>query len=155
MSLVYVIIINIIIIFIAFVVLNNKINKKSTSTLLEKYAGEVENLIIELNRAVEDVLNLSEERIEELKKLIKKAERILNKPAVKKSLSSTRRKPEASVDRDSKNDPVIKEPEIAGSAHLLEKTKHLLSMGHSKEEIAKILRINRAEVDFLESLNKG
>ncbi len=135
MSLVYTIIINIIIIFIAFVVLNNKINKKSTSTLLEKYAGEVENLIIELNRAVEDVLNLSEERMDELKKLIKKAERILNKPAVKKSLSLKLHEPE--------------------STHLLEKTKHLLSMGHSKEEIAKLLRLKRAEIDFLESLNKG
>lgn len=150
MSLVYTIIINIIIIFIVFVLLNNKINKKSTSTLLEKYAGEVENLIIELNRAVEDVLNLSEERMDELKKLIKKAERILNKPAVKKSLALKRHEPEIPVDIDIK-----KNADISESTHLLEKTRHLLSMGHSKEEIAKLLRLKRAEVDFLESLNKG
>jgi hypothetical protein len=46
-------------VFIVYVILNNKINIIITSTLLERYARDVEGLIIELNRAVEEVLNLS------------------------------------------------------------------------------------------------
>ncbi|HEB32529.1 MAG TPA: hypothetical protein ENI15_16920, partial [Spirochaetes bacterium] len=69
--------------------MSSKIKKNSKSTLLDTYAGEVENLIVELNRAVEDVLNISEERIGDLKKLIKKAEKLLKNPEVKKALSSS------------------------------------------------------------------
>jgi lipoate synthase len=129
--------------------LNNKINKKSTPVLLEKYAKDVENLIVELNRAVEDVLNLSEERIEELKKVIKQAEKLLNNPKVKKSISLVQKEGEAIEKR-------LKHAQSNNNEkkNLLEKTNHLLSMGHTKEEIAQILNINNAEVDFLESLNK-
>jgi DNA uptake protein ComE-like DNA-binding protein len=129
--------------------LSSRIKKNSKSTLLDTYAGEVENLIVELNRAVEDVLNISEERIEDLKKLIKKAEKVLNKPAVKKALSTPETEPANHPQGDIDN-----VPELTGSGHMLERTKHLLSMGHTKDEISKILKINRAEVEFLESLNK-
>ena len=50
--------------------------------------------------------------------------------------------------------PQKKEPNPSKTENLLERTHHLLSMGYSKDEIVKILNINRAEVDFLESLNK-
>ena len=145
----YIVLINIILIFILYVVLSSKIKKNSKSTLLDTYAGEVEKLIVELNRAVEDVLNISEERIEDLKKLIKKAEKLLKNPDVKKALSSSAIKP-ANYSRGDMD----KVPDLTGSGHMLERTKHLLSMGHTKEEISKILMINRAEVEFLDSLNK-
>ena len=145
----YIVLINIILIFILYVVLNNKIKKNSKSTLLDTYAGEVENLIVELNRALEDVLNISEERIGDLKKLIKKAEKLLKNPDFKKALQTSAGETES----PSSDDPE-KASSLTGSGHILEKTKHLLSMGHSKEEISKILKINRAEVEFLESLNK-
>jgi hypothetical protein len=144
MNFVYIILLNLILIFIFYVILNHKINKNSTSTLLEKYAREVENLIVELNGAVDTTLNLSEEKINELKKLVKKAEKLLKNTEVKKVLS------------ESSGEMTNKIPELTASKNLMEKTHHLLSMGHSKEEIAKILHINRAEVDFLESLiSKG
>ena len=41
-----------------------------------------------------------------------------------------------------------------GKLNLVARTKHLLKMGHSKEEIADILKISRAEMDFLESLSR-
>lgn len=149
MNYLYITLINLIIVFIVFVILNNKINKNSTSTLLERYARDVESLIIELNHAVEEVLNLSEERTEELKRVIKRAERLLKKPEIRKILADGK-----------KTEPTPAEPEQkrAGRAeknvNLIEKTRHLLSMGHTKEEIAEILNINRAEVDFLQSLQK-
>jgi hypothetical protein len=145
----YIVLINIILIFILYVVLNNKIKKNSKSTLLDTYAAEVENIIVELNRAVEDVLNISEERIENLKKLIKKAEKLLKNPDFKKVLPAS-----ASETANPSSDDLKKDSGLPGSGHILERTKHLLSMGHSKEEISKILNINRAEVEFLESLNK-
>ncbi len=145
----YIILINIILIFIVYVVLSSKIKKNSKSTLLDTYAGEVENLIVELNRAVEDVLNISEERIGDLKKLIKKADKLLKNPEVKKALSSSGTEPASHPQGD-----IDKVPDLTGPGHMLERTKHLLSMGHTKEEISKILKINRAEVEFLESLNK-
>ncbi len=145
----YIVLINIILIFILYVVLSSKIKKNSKSTLLDTYAGEVENLIVELNRAVEDVLNISEERIGDLKKLIKKAEKLLKNPEVKKALSYSG--PEPAKHRQGDMDKV---PVLTGPGQMLERTKHLLSMGHTKEEISKILKINRAEVEFLESLNK-
>ena len=147
MNLFYITLINLILIFIFYVVLNNKINKNSTSSLLEKYAREVENLIIELNRSVEDVLNLSEEKTKDLKKVIKKAEKILNNPVVKKTLTSSKNK-SGNTSGEIEDNPLNVKPK-----NLMERTNRLLSMGYSKEEIIKILNINRAEVDFLESLN--
>ena len=147
MNLLYITLINLILIFIFYVVLNNKINKNSTSSLLEKYAREVENLIIELNRSLEDVLNLSEEKTEDLKKVIKKAEKLLNNPAVKKTLTSSKNK-SGNTSGEIEDNPLNVKPK-----NLMERTNRLLSMGYSKEEIIKILNINRAEVDFLESLN--
>jgi len=147
MNLFYITLINLILIFIFYVVLNNKINKNSTSSLLEKYAREVENLIIELNRSVEDVLNLSEEKTADLKKVIKKAEKLLNNPAVKKTLTSSKNK-SGNTSGEIEDNPLNVKPK-----NLMKRTNRLLSMGYSKEEIIKILNINRAEVDFLESLN--
>jgi len=210
MSLVYVVLINVILIFIVYVVLNHKINKHSTSALLDRYAREVESLIVELNRSIDDVLNLSEERVGELKKLLRKAEKLLNDPVAKKSLAAgdetpgtgntvsagTRRRGAALYDergRRSAPSPApdaphaVKAPAGGNSAaggdsqrtlngepagtgptvredasyspggeslrvNMVERTRHLLSMGHSKEEIAGILRISRAEMDFLVSL---
>ena len=149
MNYLYITLINLILIFLFYVILNNKINKKSTPILLEKYARDVENLIVELNRAVEDVLNLSEERIEELKKVIKRAEKLLNNPKVKKSISSHQKEGEI-IDGELEYVKSNNEEK----KNLLEKTNHLLSMGHTKEEIAQILNIKNAEVEFLESLNK-
>ena len=145
----YIVLINIILIFILYVVLSSKIKKNSKSTLLDTYAREVENLIVELNRAVEDVLNISEERIGNLKKLIKKAEKLLKNSEVKKALSFSGTEPANPRPGDLNKDSVL-----TGPGHMLERTKHLLSMGHTKDEISKILKINRAEVEFLESLNK-
>jgi hypothetical protein len=144
MSTVYIILINLILLFIFFVVLNHKINKNSTSTLLDRYAKEMEELVVALNRTVDDLLNLSEERIEELKKLIKRAERLLKNKEVKASLTFGHGEKDVASEKDA--------AQSAGSKSLMEKTGHLLAMGHSKDEIAKILKINRAEVDFLEAL---
>jgi NAD-specific glutamate dehydrogenase len=149
MNYLYITLINLIIVFIAYVVLNNKINKNSTSTLLEKYARDVENLIIELNRAVEEVLNLSEERTEELKKVIKRAERLLKKPEIRELLANG--KNTEPIPAESKEEGKGRADE---NVNLLEKTRRLLSMGHTKEEIAEILNMKRAEVDFLQSLHK-
>jgi len=177
MNLLYITLINIILIFIASVILNNRINKKSTGFVLEEYTREVEKLIVELNRALDDVLNISEERLKELKRVIKKAEKVLNDPQVKIMFSSDseqKKKKSRLKERINKtslteedigkgkikeNGIKVKNAEISYSGrmtgtNLLEKTKHLLAMGYSKEEIADILHINRAEVDFLESLNR-
>ncbi|MFW6138044.1 MAG: hypothetical protein ACOC7U_02610, partial [Spirochaetota bacterium] len=86
MELVYITLINIIIVFIAFVILNNKIRKNVPESILGKYTKEVENLIIELNQSVEDTVNITEERISQLKKLVKKADKMLKSPPVKKVL---------------------------------------------------------------------
>ena len=209
MSIVYVILINVILIFITFVILNHKINKNSTSALLDRYAREVENLIVELNRAVDDVLSLSEERIGELKKLIRKAEKVSlaqeppedvkqvkEEPRGKKSPATLPlydglgkkvvfRSPGGMGEGALEGDRVPKRvteasglnadfgdsraaPPAPGPAsrpeeerrgaetrpvNMLERTRHLLAMGHSKEEIAKILGISKAEMDFLASLH--
>jgi len=158
MSFVYVLLINLILLFIFYVVLNHKINKNSTSALLDRYAREVENLIVELNRTVDDLLNLSEERINELKKLIKRAEKLLKNQGVKKAILAEEGE---SVSASRSSNPAdssssLNSSKISDSKSLMEKTGHLLAMGHTKDEIADILKINRAEVDFLESLlNKG
>jgi hypothetical protein len=214
MSIVYVTLINVILLFIVYLVLSHKINKNSTSALLDKYAREVESLIVELNRTLDDVLNLSEERVSELKKLIRKAEKVLvsdrlspgephpggaGVPASapsgvtkaagdgesrgvhdaerekKTEAKSARRNTEggrpASVPpvgvppvsvplydmRGKKVDilPAVEEErrESPRTSNIFERTRHLLSMGHSKEEIARMLNLSRAEMEFLASLH--
>jgi hypothetical protein len=168
MSLVYVILINIILIFIFSVVLNHKINKNSTSALLDKYAKDVEDLIVELNRTVDDLLDLSEERVEELKKLIKKAEKLLKNREVRSALAAGQGAEEAGTVGRRERAPASPMPQASevplvsplspvskdasAPKNLMEKTGHLLAMGHSKKEIAGILKINLAEVEFLQSL---
>ena len=115
--------------------------------LLQQYTREVENLIVQLNAAVDDVVNVAEDRIEELKETIERAEKLLKNPKLKK-LQSSQKKPAA------RSEPSVGMPEIGDRGNLVERTRHLVSMGHSKEEIAQILGINRAEVDFLESLSR-
>lgn len=149
MNLVLVIIINIILLFIIYVVLSARIRSNSAPSLLERYAKEVENLIIQLNSALDDVVNIAEEKIEELKGFIESAEKLLKNPKVKKAIG-------AAGNATSLN----KKSKVSGTStgelqpNLLERTKHLLAMGHTKDEIAKILNINRAEVEFLEALSK-
>jgi len=147
MSLILVIIINIIIIFIAFVVLNSRIRKSSAPSLLEQYTKEVENLIVQLNAAVDDVVSVAEDRIEELKEVITRAEKLLKNPKLKKLLP-------AQTKTDDRSPGTELKAEIGDRGNLVERTRHLLGMGHSKEEIAQILGISRAEVDFLESLSR-
>ena len=147
MSLILVLIINIIIIFIAFVVLHSRIRKSSAPSLLEQYPREVENLIVQLNAAVGDVVNVAEDRIEELKETIERAEKLLKNPKLKKLQPSQKRTSARSEAPGGKTD-------IGDRGNLVERTRHLMSMGHSKEEIAQILAISRAEVDFLESLSR-
>jgi len=204
MSIVYVILINVILIFITFVILNHKISKNSTSALLDRYAREVENLIVELNRAVDDVLSLSEERIGELKKLIRKAEKVSLAQEPPEDVKQAKQEPRGTkspatlplydglgkkVDfrpggtlegdrvpkrateasgvstegRTSQVTPPAPVPESRSveerhvretrPVNMLERTRHLLAMGHSKEEIANILGISKAEMDFLASLH--
>jgi len=147
MSLILVIIINIIIVFIAFVVLNSRIRKSSAPSLLDQYAREVESLIVQLNAAVDDVVNVAEDRIDELKETISRAEKLLKNTKLKKLLPAETKKPPADTDTGLK-------AEIGDRGNLVERTKHLLGMGHTKEEIAALLGISRAEVDFLESLSR-
>jgi F0F1-type ATP synthase membrane subunit b/b' len=151
MSLILAIIINLIILFIAFVVLNSRIRKTSTATLLEQYTREVENLIVQLNAAVDDVVNVAEEHIDELKEVIERAEKLIKDPKTKRLLPAQKKSAQRARTTEGK-------VEIADldrdRGNLVERTKHLLSMGHTKEEIAEILSISRAEVDFLESLSR-
>ena len=147
MSLILVLVINIIIIFIVFVVLHSRIRKNSAPSLLEQYTREVENLIVQLNAAVDDVVNVAEDRIGELKETIERAEKLLKNPKLKK-LQPTQKKPSTrAVSSNAKT-------QMGDRGNLVERTKHLLGMGHSKEEIARILGISRAEVEFLESLSR-
>ena len=147
MSLILVLVINIIIIFIVFVVLHSRIRKNSAPSLLEQYTREVENLIVQLNAAVDDVVNVAEDRIEELKETIERAEKLLKNPKLKK-LQPTQKKPSTrTVTSNAKT-------QMGDRGNLVERTKHLLGMGHTKEEIAQILGISRAEVEFLESLSR-
>ncbi len=149
MSLIYIVLINIILIFIFFVVLNSKIKKNSAPSLLGRYTKEVEKLVVELNRAVDNAVNISEDRIDELKKLIKRAQKIIKDPKVEKYLSSSKSKND-----DSSAKGLEKDLKFDGHKNLIDKTKHLLAMGYSKEDIIQILKISRSEADFLESLNK-
>ena len=75
MNLILIVIINVIIIFIAFTVLNSRIRKNSTSEALDRYMREVDNLVVQLNGAVDEVVGIAEERIEELKEFVEKARR--------------------------------------------------------------------------------
>jgi hypothetical protein len=43
--------------------------------------------------------------------------------------------------------------ESSRPANIFERSRHLLSMGHSKDEIARMLNLSRAEMDFLASLH--
>ena len=148
--------VNCIIIFIVYVVLNSRIRKNSAPGILERYTREVENLIVELNSALDDAVNISEEKVEELKKVIATAEKILKKPVVKKLLAERQDAGVGSVEKDAGAAPgpeVDFPPKASGSDNLLKKTRHLRSMGYSKDEISRILKIQRAEVDFLESIS--
>jgi hypothetical protein len=147
MSLILVLIINIIIIFIVFVILHGRIRKNSAPSLLEQYTREVERLIVQLNAAVDDVVNVAEDRIEELKETIEQAEKLLKNPKLKKLQPAQKKTPERSKMSEVKSD-------IGDRGNLVERTRHLLGMGHSKAEIAQILGISHAEVEFLESLSK-
>jgi len=141
MSLLLVVVINIILLFIFFVILNSKIKKNSVPRLLEEYTKEVEELIVELNRAVDSAVNLSEERIKALKRGIRKAERLLKDPRLGEEVSS-------------KEEEKPVEPVLGEHKNLMEKTRHLLSMGYTKEDIAKQLNISKPEVEFLQALSK-
>ena len=141
MSLLLVVVINIILLFVFFVILNSKIKKNSVPRLLEEYTKEVEELIVELNRAVDSAVNLSEERIKALKRGIRKAERLLKDPRLGEEVSS-------------KEEEKPVEPVLGEHKNLMEKTRHLLSMGYTKEDIAKQLNISKPEVEFLQALSK-
>jgi F0F1-type ATP synthase membrane subunit b/b' len=140
MSLALVVVINIIIIFIFFVILNSRIKKNSAPKILEAYTREVEDLIVELNRALDDAVNLSEDRVKELKRCIRKAERLLKDPRLEGQVSSGEEKDV--------------EPVLGERKNLMEKTKHLLSMGYTKDDIAKKLDITKPEVEFLQSITR-
>ncbi len=169
MGYVYVIIINIILLFIVYVVLSSKIRKYSAPDMLARYNREVENLIVELNQSVDDAVTVAEERIEELKGLIEHVEKLIKRPTVRKAIAAA-----AAVTGAGQKSPdgaggggagdqrgggaaggnASSRGNATPGANLLERTRHLLAMGHSKDEIARLLGIGRAEVDFLESLSK-
>ncbi len=152
MNFILVIIINIILLFIVYVALSAKIRGNSAPSLLERYTKEVENLIIQLNSAVDDVVSIAEERIDELKGFIESAEKLLKNPRVKKALAVAGK---AHAVKDStRRGQGTRNTSGKVQPNLLERTKHLLAMGHTKDEIARILNINRAEVEFLEALGK-
>jgi len=182
MSYILLLTINLIIVFIAWVILYSKIKKNSIPSRIEEYTREVERLIIELNRALEDVVSISEERIEELKSLIKKAEKVIGRsnrglrnketPEVK-TRSGQNKKPVSDkpkkeskgvvVEKNRENSLSSDKPQIdtnknsidigPDSNSLMEKTKHLAVMGYSRDEIAKALGITPGEVDFLRSIS--
>jgi len=143
MSPILVIALNVILLFIVFVVLMSRIKKQSAPRVLDEYAKDVEALIVELNSAVDQAVNISEERIKELKRCIRKAERILKSPALNS--------PEPEADKDLSKD---RTPDPADRTGLMEKTKHLVAMGYTKVEIAKKLNITPPEVEFLQSLSR-
>ena len=145
MNLILVTVINLIVIFIVYVVLSSRIRKNSSAEALERYMREVEALVVQLNGAVDDVVGIAEDRIGELKSFVEKAEALLADPKVKKLIS--KRKP---PEEEAAKKPLSE----AGQENLVARTKHLLKMGHSKEEIADILKISRAEMDFLDSMSR-
>ncbi len=148
---------NCILLFIVYVVLNSRIRKNSASGILGRYTREVENLIVELNSALDDAVKVSEEKVEELRKVIAAAEKLLKKPAVKKALadkqaSTVSHAGESAVAALNGDTAFSQEP--PESVNLLKKTRQLKSMGYSKEEISRILKVQRAEIDFLESIGR-
>ncbi len=145
MNLILVIVINLIVIFIAYAVLSSRIRKNSSAEALERYMREVEALVVQLNSAVDDVVGIAEDRIGELKEFVDKAEALLADPKVQKLIS--KRKPP-------KEEAAGKPLSSEGQENLVARTKHLLNMGYTKEEIAEILKISRAEMDFLESMSR-
>jgi len=148
---------NCILLFIVFVILNSRIRKNSAPGMMERYTKEVENLIVELNSALDDAVNVSEEKVEELRKVITDAEKLLKKPAVKKVLATGRSSACISAKGSAANggiDRIDVSQSPPESNNLLEKTRHLKSMGYTKEEISRILKIQVAEVDFLESIGR-
>jgi hypothetical protein len=152
MSFVLIFIANCIVIFIVYVILNSRIRKNTAPGMLERYTREVENLIVELNSALDDAVNVSEEKVEELKKVIAAAEKILKRPAVKKVLAEKRE--EHAQPHDKQHSTAKSRINTQESDNLLQKTRHLRSMGYSGDEISRILKIQRAEVDFLESISR-
>ncbi|MBN2324220.1 MAG: hypothetical protein JXQ30_10830 [Spirochaetes bacterium] len=144
MNIVLVIVLNIILLFIVFVILASRIKKQSAPRVLDEYTKEVEALIVELNNAVDQAVGISEERIKELKRLIRKAERLIKNPKLDL--------PEADADDANRKGEVPSEP--TDNTNLMEKTKKLLAMGYTKIDIAKQLNITAPEVEFLQSLSK-
>ncbi len=148
---------NCILLFIVYVILNSRIRKNSASGILGRYTREVENLIVELNSALDDAVNVSEEKVEELRKVIAAAEKLLKKPAVKKALAvkqTTTVSPAGESAAAALNGDTVFSQGPPESDNLLKKTRHLKSMGYSKEEISRILKVQRAEIDFLESIGR-
>jgi hypothetical protein len=84
-----------------------------------------------------------------LKRVIKRAEKILKKPEIKKIIDD--RDNNRPIAEASKGEPTARSAE---KMNLLEKTRHLFAMGHTNAEIAEMLNINCAEVDFLQSLHR-
>ena len=121
MSLILVLIINIIIVFIAFVILQSRIRKSSAPSLLEQYTREVERLIVQLNAAVDDVVNVAEDRIQELKKTIEQAEKLLKNPKLKK-LQPSQKKPAA------QSKASVGESDMGDRGNLVERTRHLTTV---------------------------
>lgn len=144
MSTLLVIALNIILIFIVFVILMNRIKKQSAPRVLDEYAKDVEALIVELNNAVDQAVNISEERVKELKRCTRKAERIIKDPKFVTPV------PEEADKNPEKDLP----PGPADRTNLIQKTKHLLAMGYTKVDVAKKLNITSPEVEFLKSLSK-
>jgi F0F1-type ATP synthase membrane subunit b/b' len=149
------ILINLIVVFIVFLILNARIKKNSAPHLLDEYTREIEDLIVEMNRAVDEAVDVAEERTEELKGLLAAVERLMKRPTVRKALAAA----DAAVKAEKHPQTAAEEPVTEGTgkrntAKLMESTRHLLSMGHSKDEVAKMLNIGRGEVDLLDSLTR-
>ena len=159
---------NIVIVSIVWIILNSKINKNSIPSRIEEYTREVERLIIELNRALDEVVTISEERVRELKSMIKKAEKVIKKGKPKAKMESKIEKVSQKAEDSIKtgrntssgltenSDGVnLKRVDFSGKGEgksFVERVRYLSSMGYSKREIASALGITPAEVDFLLSL---
>ncbi len=162
-----IILLNLIFLAIMWIVLSSKIKRNSIPSRIEEYTREVERLIIELNRALDDVVSISEEKVEELKALIKRSEKILKKarssgfssndniniegtkeaPLIGNQRQSEKIK-ENKVNTDSKKVDIPPDSKVIKGS-LIEKVSHLSSMGFSREDISENLGITPAEVDFL------
>ena len=165
---------NIVIVSIVWIILNSKINKNSLPSRIEEYTREVERLIVELNRALDEVVSISEERVKELKSMIKKAEKVVKKGKTgaliegkieekveqnvednakighKTSLNAFSSSTETKAKVNLKNADLSNRGE---EKSFVERVRYLSSMGYSRKEIASALGITPAEVDFLLSLS--